>query len=376
MSFQLLFTMMRARYRLIVFALAITVTTAVVITDLMPRQYVATTSLVLNASERSPFDSGMSSMKAQTTFMATQLDILQSRSVALKVVDDLGIPDNAALRLQYEESGGGEGSMREWAAERLAAGLTIEPSRDSRVVDVIYRSADPEMAARVANAFAHAYIATTLDLLTDPARRNAEWFDEQLKVLRERLVDSQSRLTLFQQEHGIISIDERLDTETNRLNELARTYVQVQAEAADVRSRQLGENHPEYRRALSREQAGARSLEQQKQRLLELKQLRDQLELLAREVESNQSVYDSTLQRFYQSSLESRFNQPNTSVLNPAVAPLDPSSPMVVFNMVAAVVLGLLLGIGAAVLAELIDRRVRTVEDINEVLRDRVLAVV
>ena len=40
----------------------------------------------------------------------------------------------------------------------------------------------------MANGYAKAFIATTLDSLTvEPARRNAAWFDEQLKVLRTRL---------------------------------------------------------------------------------------------------------------------------------------------------------------------------------------------
>lgn len=376
MNIRFFLILLKARYSLVVFTLAITVVTTAIVTDILPRQYVATTSLVLNTSDNNPFDAPSMVAKGAATYLATQLDIIRSRSVALKAVDALGWTNDRELQRDFNESTGGNGSMREWLAERLLDKLTVQPSRDSRVISISYQSTDPQVAADAANAVAQAYMEKTLELMTDPAKRNAEWFDEQLKVLRERLMSSQARLTNFQQEEGIISLDERLDTETSRLNELSTTYVQVPAEAADVRARQLGQNHPEFRRAISREQAVQRALEKQKELLLTLKQRRDQLGILAREVESDQRLYDSTLQRYYQTSLESQFNQPNTSVLNEAVPPAEPSRPVVLFNLVSAVFFGLVLGTILAILAELFDRRIRSREDITEVLETRVLATV
>ena len=52
-------------------------------------------------------------------------------------------------------------------------------------------------------------------------------------------------------------------------------------------------------------------------------------------------------------------------VLSPAVAPLKPSSPKVLLNTALAVFLGLLLGVGAALLLELMDQRVRGEEDLT-----------
>lgn len=374
MSLRMLWIMVRARYGLLVLTLLVTLVSTAIVTDMLPRQYVATTSLVLNSSENNPFDVPGAAGKAFSTFLATQLDIMQSRSVALKVVDALGLTEDPGAQIAFSEAGGEEKSLREWLADQLLLNLSVEPSRDSRVVAISYHSTDPRVAADTANAFAQAYISTTLDMMTDPAKRNAEWFDQQLDVIRARVLKSQARLTAFQQKHGIISLDERLDTETNRLNELSRTYVQVQAEATDMRSRQLGQNHPEFRRAINREQAVARSLETQKQLLLELKQQRDQLGVLAREAESDQRVFESTLQRFYQTSLESQFNQPNTSVLNEAVPPLRPARPMVLFNMLSALLIGTALGTGMAILAEMQDRRVRDPSDVADGLGVRVLA--
>ena len=64
--------------------------------------------------------------------------------------------------------------------------VEAEPNQNSRVVNLSYESLDPKEAARLANAYAKAFVATTLDLSIEPARRNAAWFDRQPKEQRSR----------------------------------------------------------------------------------------------------------------------------------------------------------------------------------------------
>jgi uncharacterized protein involved in exopolysaccharide biosynthesis len=80
----------------------------------------------------------------------------------------------------------------------------------------------------MANKYAEAYIATNLQMMIDPARKSKVWFDEQLKSLRQRLEEAQSKLTAYQQKEGIVSSDERLDTETSRLQNLSGQLVTAQ----------------------------------------------------------------------------------------------------------------------------------------------------
>ena len=68
----------------------------------------------------------------------------------------------------------------------------------------------PEFAAAVANAFAHAYMSTTIELKVEPARQYADWFGTQGKELRDRLEKAQAKLSAYQQEHGIVASDERV----------------------------------------------------------------------------------------------------------------------------------------------------------------------
>jgi capsular polysaccharide biosynthesis protein len=69
-------------------------------------------------------------------------------------------------------------------------------------------------------------------------------------------------------------------------------------------------------------------------------------------------------QRVSQTALESESQQTNVLLLGTAVPPTKPSGPKIVLNTVLSIFLGGLLGLGAAFVRELMDRRIRDVEDL------------
>jgi chain length determinant protein EpsF len=127
--------------------------------------------------------------------------------------------------------------LREWIADRLTSNLEVDFSRSSNVYQITYGAADGGDAALLANAFADAYIQTTIELKMDPARREAGWFDEQLLGLRKTLEAAQSRLSNYQRENSLVTTDGRLDIETARLAGMATELVNAQTEASDAATR-------------------------------------------------------------------------------------------------------------------------------------------
>jgi chain length determinant protein EpsF len=107
------------------------------------------------------------------------------------------------------------------------------------------------------------------------------------------------------------------------------------------------------------------ALAKQRARVLDLKEDRNQLTVLKRNVESAERAYDTAMQRFVVSQVESRANQTNVTVLNPAAVPRRPSSPRLLLNAALSAVAGSMLGLGIVMLLELIDRRVRSREDLE-----------
>ncbi len=376
MNYRLFFLIVKSRKWLILFTLAITIATAATITNYQVRRYIATTSLVLSFEDDNPFEQKGIPSQLSSSYLATQLDILRSRKVALRVVEVLKMADDPSLQEAFRLSTDGDMAISDWLAEALMESVIVEPLRDSRVINLSFESADPYRAAEIANAYAQAYIDTTLELSMEPASRSAAWFDSQLTVLRARLEEAQAKLTGFQQAKGIVALDERLGIENSRLNEMSRNLVAAQRETSDARSRQLGENHPELKRAIQRERSSMAGLEKQKKQILELKKQRDEADSLAREVEVEEQNYEATLESYYQMRLKSQFNQTNIAILSQAIPPQNPSSPNVLLNMLSAVFLGLFLSVVLAVLVELSNRRIRSAGDVSEFLDTKVLATV
>jgi len=113
----------------------------------------------------------------------------------------------------------------------------------------------------------------------------------------------------------------------------------------------------------------------QKSKVLALNANRDAGSVLAREVESAQRIYDQALERFSQTQLEGHAGQTEISVLSSAVVPLVPSTPNVRLNVALSIIFGALLGVGLALISEMLNRRVRSVYDVIAVLDLPVLGV-
>jgi polysaccharide biosynthesis transport protein len=167
----------------------------------------------------------------------------------------------------------------------------------------------------------------------------------------------------------------------------------------------LGRNHPQYQRMAAelaslkgrleaetahitsgfttvsgvsrdKEVALRSAVEAQRSKLLQLRRQRDELAVLTRDVETAQKAYEAVTQRLNQTRLESRTTQTNASILTAAVAPVEPSSPKIPLNVALGVILGTLLAVGAAVVREIFDRRIRSAQDLVEIAELPVLGVV
>jgi polysaccharide biosynthesis transport protein len=237
MSFSQLLSILAARKRVVIWVFLVTVIVTTVTSFLIPKTYTATASLVVNSKSVDQVTGLMLPTTSMPGYMATQKDIILSRNVALKVVDALGIAKNPLAIEQFEKATNGKGNVRNWYADEFLKKLDVEPSRESSVIDISYQGADPQFAAGLANAFADAYINTSLQLKIEPAKQVAKWFDQQAKNLRQNVEQAQAKLSAYQKEHEIAYSDDRLDVEAARLNELSTQLVMAQSQTYDSNSK-------------------------------------------------------------------------------------------------------------------------------------------
>ncbi len=440
MNLQQLLLIFKARYKVILVTFLVITLGTLAVSLLLPSRYTATASVVVDARSLDPIGGNLVDGPVTPSYLPTQVDIINSDRTAMKVVKQLRLAENPAVREKWQEDTGGRGNIEPWIADLIQKGLSVSPSSESNVIMLTYSSADPAFSATAANAFAQAYINTNIELKVDPAKQYAEWFVGQNKVLRDNLEAAQQRLADYQKKKGIVVTDDRLDNEMAKLNDLSSELTMVEALTADARSKQsanrssaladvrenslimnlkseinrkeaalreaggnLGRNHPQYKSMQAELNSLKQQLEEetrniaqsfstsesvstvkadtlrtmiatQKQRILDLKNARDEAAVLLNDVNNAQKAYDAVSQRYTQTNLMSQSEQTNVSVLTPAIAPLTPSSPLPVLYTLIAAVIGTIFGIALAFTMEMLDRRVRISYDIEQSLGLPVLA--
>lgn len=449
MNFQQFINILWSRKSVGLSVLMVTVITTLVLSLLLPKQYLATTSIVVDQRSVDPVTGLTLPVQLMPGYIATQVDVISSHNVARKVVEKLKLSEDPQIQKDFAKAKSTD-NINDWIADVLLKNLDINPSRESSVMEINVTSTDPQSAANIANAFAEAYIQTSIELQSQPAKLTADWFDLQMATLREHLEHAQSVLSTYQQQHGIVATDDRLDLESSRLSELSRQLLESQVQTSELQSRKdlltttikqggssealqevlnnnliqalkselaraeanfaelskrVDINHPQYKQAKAevnslrqktqseikmvlssitsglassnqRDKIVANALAEQKAKVLQLKKQHDEIAVYNREVENAQRAYDAAMQRAVQTRMESEISQTNIAVLNPALAPQKHAKPKVLLNMMLSIFLGGMLGVGAALLTEIMDRRVRSAFDIAELLAIPVFAIV
>ena len=230
---------LRARVGVFVMAVAATVVVASAVSFMLPKTYRATASLLVDAKDEQSLSNLAPNFFPQEklSYLQTQLEIITSKRVAGKVVQDLKLAENPSLRAAFEKAAAGRGTIEDWLAGELLTRLKVETSQSS-IIRVTYSSSDPRLSAQIADAFAKAYIDTMLELRVEPTRQAAVWYDEQLKSLRANLEDAQAKLTSYLQQKGIVSTDERYDVDHTRLGALSDQVVKAQEQTFQWNARE------------------------------------------------------------------------------------------------------------------------------------------
>jgi chain length determinant protein EpsF len=244
MSLTQLLIVLRARWRIAIMVLLMVGLLAIGVTAMLPKKYTASASVVLDVKSPDPIMGVVLPGMTSSSYMATQADVMQSERVSLRAIEMLKLEQMPENRAMWMGSTNGAGDYRSFLSDMLLKDLSVRPSRESNVLMVTYTSKNPTMAAAVANAFVDAYVATTIDLRTEPAKQYGSFFDDRAKAARDALEKAQSKLSAYQQQKGIVASDERIDIETQRLAELSSQVVALQAVANESAGRSNQSGNP------------------------------------------------------------------------------------------------------------------------------------
>jgi uncharacterized protein involved in exopolysaccharide biosynthesis len=400
-----------------------------VISKVTPKIYTATATLMVNYQPNYQMAANEVLGGLPVSYMATQIELMQSAEVLLPVIDRLKLTENKRYIAGYH----GDGStLREWVQRALVKNLTIEQGKaGSQLVYVTYSASNPVEAAQVANAVADVYMEQQIERLNGPATENVKRYTQQLEELKDKVNRAQEQVTQFRQRTGLIDLQAKIDADTEQMNALQQRLMEAQntrrtlevsmagnqavgdrvlaspgiqtlkgqlatqeAQMAQLRTT-LGPKHPQVmelqaqmdatRKAISDETqvyvgntatdlSGARQLEQklqkafdeQRTKVLATRQIQDEGTKYLLELESAQTVYKRALDSYDQIMFATSAHATNVNFVSRATPPVRHSKPNTIKNIIQGTIAGTFLGlVGPLVYGLLFNRRIRCRDDIE-----------
>jgi len=132
----------------------------------------------------------------------------------------------------------------------------------------------------------------------------------------------------------------------------------------------------DYRAALQLEELRSKTLDQQKADTNVMSEKMVQYNILRREAEANKALYDGLLTKLKEAGISAGLRSSNVRIVDPAMIPSTPARPAKARNIALAFLVGLVGGIGMALLREYLDNTVKTPDDVETLARLPSLAVV
>jgi succinoglycan biosynthesis transport protein ExoP len=173
---------------------------------------------------------------------------------------------------------------------------------------------------------------------------------------------------------------------TDLVNQYGPNYPKVQRlqaqmkEVDDQMARErkgiLAQLESEYREAKQHEDLLVHALDLQKSEVNAMSEKMIQYNILKREAEANKALYDSLQTKLKEAQISSGLKSSNIRIVDPAMIPATPSRPAKTRNIALAFLVGLVGGIGLALLREYLDNTVKTPDDVETLTRLPSLAVV
>ena len=235
---------------------------------------------VLSFKEVSQVDAG------RDDYYQTQYKLLQSRSLAQRVIEQLNLlndPEYGGPRTEDHVRAilaqpPGQSREMERAIDAFLARLSVSPVRNSRLVVVAVSSHSPQLAAQATNALATLYIQQSLDLRTRTSSEAGQWLGTQVDEQRKKVEELETRFQGVRESSGIVNVEERRALVDQKLKELGTSLNELKSQRLQKEAlwRQMGkapnpEELPEVMRSPIVQALGIElaSLEREQAQLLE-----------------------------------------------------------------------------------------------------------
>jgi succinoglycan biosynthesis transport protein ExoP len=393
---------------------------AFIVTVVFPPRWDASAQVLLNTLKPDPATGQLMVGPTEKNYAETQIALIKDYTVAAQVPPKLGwLTDPGLLDAYDHRSAHDVRDYRHWLAQIVIDGTKAQLLDGSNILQITFTSSDPNQAKVVVGALRDAYLTASLNLNRSDALRDASWNAAQAQKARDDLNQALSAESAYERQNGVLMADGKTDIDTARLRAMSAQGApmmavtpasgptpamdqlsQVEASLAQDRGH-FGPNHPEVlaleakRTALSalvsRERATQSSLaasgnsqlsaaqsaiNAQKARVLKESPVVGRLQQLQTEVDQKQDLYNRLMSRVGELQQQASVVTSGLTPLGVATTGKQPSFPNRPLIFGGALILGVGMGVGLALLTELLGRRVRSVDDLAAAAHAPMFAVI
>ncbi len=428
----------RRRLIWIVGGVVLAMLAALAITLLMPKTYRAQASVMLTQPTET-LDNMINPVANQPgmtgEFVDTQVEVIRSREMAIRVADALGWTDDLT------------GQEHRDVLDYVQDNVEVERSGASYALAIQFYAGSPEAAAAGANEFAEQFANWEVSAHREQNRESRRLVEERLSQLRDQAQEDTRQLQQYRINNNLLSTTGATMTE-QEISNYNQQVVAARAEAAEAEARlrtaqaqlrsgssgddtgealgsavvsnlraqeatlagqvanlssRYGDNHPQLIRARGELQEVRSQIQSEIGRVISnlraerdvanqrLASLNESLSGansklagnnasmvgligLERAAEASQTIYENYLNRYNELLAAEGSEQPNARILTSAEIPAGPSSPNLILNMILSIVIGLGLGIVMAYIAEALFQGITTGEQVRRELGQNFLA--
>jgi succinoglycan biosynthesis transport protein ExoP len=248
--FDFVTSFLRRRYLIILSLLLPSIAAGALYLYITPPTYTGSATMMIETRKGPLQDSLLGNTPPDSAWVESQIGVLKSQNVAAYVVKQLrlaedpkfirpddGLLDKVLRRLGLEDAGPQTEAERVNAAVAAVSGGTdVRRVGQSYMLRIDFRSQNPELAAKVANALIDGYIYDQLNSKYQANRRAGDWLQERLQTLREQAASAERAVLEFKVKNNIVAAGGTLMNE-KQLSGVTEQFAKAQAHTSDLQAR-------------------------------------------------------------------------------------------------------------------------------------------
>lgn len=256
------------------------------------------------------------------------------------------------------------------AVKEVASGLSLEAQLDTYLFEIKYTTKNPERAAEVANTTAKTLVKFVNEMRLSEARYQGDHLKTTLEQSRQQVNAARQRLEDYKEAHSVFLPE-------TEYNSKIKVIADLQVELAKAEAALVGSQNTLSAISLTARRARLmRSIGEQEAELAPLPGIERELKQLDQDVKDALITYEVVEKQFKQVDISQSYATPEVRLVSQAVAPRLPSSPARGTIAGVALIGGLIVAVGLAFFLEYLNRRVRGIHDIEDLVGIKVLATV